>query len=42
MLIEEYIDETISLMEDAISEAGFTKDDISEVILVGGSTKFHL
>lgn len=42
MLIEEYIDETISLMEDAISEAGFTKDDISEVILVGGSTKIPL
>lgn len=38
-LIEDYIDETISLMDEAIKEAGLTKDQIDEAILVGGSSR---
>ncbi len=38
-LCEELINRTIPPMEKALSDAGLTKDDIDQVILVGGSTR---
>lgn len=42
LLIEDYVDETIILSKEAISEAGFKIEDIDKVILVGGSTRIPL
>ena len=41
-LIEEYIDETITLTENAIDESGFSRDMINKIILIGGSTRIPL
>ena len=38
-LCEELINRTIPPMEKALSDAGLSKDDIDQVILVGGSTR---
>lgn len=42
LLIEEYIDETINLMRQAIEDSDIDKDHIDKVILVGGSTRIPL
>ncbi|WQR66357.1 molecular chaperone DnaK [Helicobacter pylori] len=38
-LIEDLIEETISKIESVIKDAGLTKNEISEVVMVGGSTR---
>lgn len=38
-LIQEYIEETLSLSEKAIEDAGLKKEEIDKIILVGGSTR---
>ncbi len=38
-MIESYIDETIDICRDVVSEADLSVDDIHETILVGGSTR---
>jgi len=38
-MIEDIIDETLGPCERALDDAGYSKDDIDEVILVGGSTR---
>ncbi len=41
-LIDELVSRTIPQMEKALSDAGFSKSQIDEVILVGGSTRIPL
>ncbi|MGL2690389.1 molecular chaperone DnaK [Helicobacter pylori] len=38
-LTEDLMEETISKIESAIKDAGLTKNEISEVVMVGGSTR---
>ncbi|PUD35282.1 molecular chaperone DnaK [Helicobacter pylori] len=38
-LIEDLMEETISKIESVIKDAGLTKNEISEVVMVGGSTR---
>ncbi|GAA7805265.1 molecular chaperone DnaK [Helicobacter pylori] len=38
-LTEDLVDETISKIESVIKDAGLTKNEISEVVMVGGSTR---
>ncbi len=38
-LTEELVEETISKIESVIKDAGLTKNEISEVVMVGGSTR---
>ncbi|MFP6031483.1 molecular chaperone DnaK [Helicobacter pylori] len=38
-LTEDLMEETISKIESVIKDAGLTKDEISEVVMVGGSTR---
>ncbi|MGX2972403.1 molecular chaperone DnaK [Helicobacter sp. T3_23-1059] len=38
-LIEDLIDETITKIDSVIKDAGLSKSDISEVVMVGGSTR---
>ncbi|MGM0381142.1 MAG: molecular chaperone DnaK, partial [bacterium] len=38
-MIESYIDKTVDICRDVVSEADLSVDDIHEVILVGGSTR---
>ncbi|WP_120866872.1 molecular chaperone DnaK [Helicobacter pylori] len=38
-LTEDLMEETISKIENAIKDAGLTKNEISEVVMVGGSTR---
>ncbi|MGX2983954.1 molecular chaperone DnaK [Helicobacter sp. 23-1048] len=38
-LIEDLIDETITKIDSVIKDAGLSKGDISEVVMVGGSTR---
>lgn len=38
-LIDDLIEETISKIDSVIKDAGLSKDDISEVVMVGGSTR---
>ncbi|GAA6908907.1 molecular chaperone DnaK [Helicobacter pylori] len=38
-LTEDLVEETISKIESAIKDAGLTKNEISEVVMVGGSTR---
>ncbi len=38
-MIQEYVDKTIGICEDVIGEADLSVDEISEVLLVGGSTR---
>ncbi len=38
-LTEDLMDETISKIESVIKDAGLTKNEISEVVMVGGSTR---
>lgn len=38
-LIEDLVEETISKIESVIKDAGLTKNEISEVVMVGGSTR---
>ncbi len=38
-LIEDLVEETISKIEGVIKDAGLTKNEISEVVMVGGSTR---
>lgn len=38
-LIKSFVEKTIRIMSDAITESGLDKKEISEVILVGGSTR---
>ncbi len=38
-LTEDLVEETISKIESVIKDAGLTKDEISEVVMVGGSTR---
>jgi len=38
-LTSDLLDRTVEPTEQALSDAGYTKDDIDEVILVGGSTR---
>ncbi|MEE9093120.1 molecular chaperone DnaK [Helicobacter pylori] len=38
-LTEDLVEETISKIESVIKDAGLTKNDISEVVMVGGSTR---
>ncbi|WP_441696403.1 molecular chaperone DnaK [Helicobacter pylori] len=38
-LTEDLMEETISKIESVIKDAGLTKNDISEVVMVGGSTR---
>ena len=38
-LIDDLIDETITKIDSVIKDAGLSKDDISEVVMVGGSTR---
>jgi molecular chaperone DnaK len=41
-LIEDLVDKTVPQMEKALEDAGHTKDEVDEVILVGGSTRVPL
>lgn len=41
-LVDEFVDKSIKKMEEVIKEAGFAKEEIDEVILVGGQTKMPL
>jgi molecular chaperone DnaK len=38
-LVEEYIDRSLDITEKAVNESPFSKDEIDEVILVGGQTR---
>lgn len=38
-LTEDLVEETISKIEGVIKDAGLTKNEISEVVMVGGSTR---
>lgn len=42
ILIEDYINQTIELMDMAVKDAGISVKDIDKVILVGGSTRIPL
>lgn len=42
LLIEDYINQTIDLMDMAIKDAGISVNDIDKIILVGGSTRIPL
>lgn len=41
-MIEEMVDEIIVHIKDALTQAKMTKDDIKEVVMVGGSTRIPL
>ena len=41
-MIEDIVDQTIGPCEQAMGDAGYSKDEIDEVILVGGSTRVPL
>ncbi len=41
-LIEDLVEETITKIKSVIDESGVSKDDIKEVVLVGGSTRVPL
>lgn len=41
-MIESMVDEIISHIEDALKQADLTKNDIQEVVMVGGSTRIPL
>ena len=41
-LIEDLVQETITKIEEVISESGVSKNDIKEVVMVGGSTRVPL
>ena len=41
-LIEDLVNETISKIEEVISESGVSKDEIKEIVMVGGSTRVPL
>jgi len=41
-MVRDIVDETIGPCERALDDAGYSKDDIDEVILVGGSTRVPL
>jgi len=38
-LVQEYIDRSIKITEQALNDSGFSKGDIKEIILVGGQTR---
>jgi molecular chaperone DnaK len=41
-LIDDLVDKTVPQMEKALDEAGHTKSDVDEIIMVGGSTRVPL
>ncbi|PSQ97280.1 MAG: molecular chaperone DnaK [Bacteroidetes bacterium SW_9_63_38] len=41
-LIEDLVEKTVPQMEEALSDAGHSKNDVDEVIMVGGSTRVPL
>lgn len=40
--LQNYIQETLLLMDDVLEQAKLTKDDIDDILLVGGSSKLNL
>jgi len=38
-LVQEYIDRSIKITEEAVKDSGFSKSEINEIILVGGQTR---
>lgn len=38
-LVQDYIDRSIEILDKVIGEAGFSKKDIDEIVLVGGQTR---
>ncbi len=41
-MIEDLVESTISKIKEVISESGISKDDIKEIVMVGGSTRVPL
>jgi len=41
-LIEDLVEETIDTLKEVINDAGLSKGDINEIVMVGGSTRVPL